>query len=224
MILTLIPSKDEKYALFNAHIKFPSVIGKAAWAEKYITSEKCFATRLVAFAIVEGLFFSASFCALFWLKKRGLMPGLTYSNELISRDEGLHCSFACCLYSKLPNILHSSKVFEMIQEAVETEKQFVLDSLKYKLLGMNSVLMTKYVEFVADRLLKDLGYNAFFKTKNPFPWMDMISLEGKTNFFERRVAEYQKTGVMDYNSVPHLQNTASSQYNLHEMFNQELNL
>merc|ERR1712238_421887 len=174
----------------------PSVQRKAKWAQKYIGSDASFAERLVAFAAVEGVFFAGSFCAVFWLKKRGLMPGLTFSNELISRDEGLHCSFACQLYSKLQNKLSEEEIHSLISEAVQVEKGFICDALPVSLIGMNSSLMGQYIEFVADRLIKDLGYRPLFGSKNPFSWMDMISLEGKTNFFEKRVAEYQKSGVM----------------------------
>jgi len=168
---------------------------KADWAVKWITSSSTFAERLIAFAAVEGIFFSGSFCAIYWLKKRGLMPGLTFSNELISRDEGLHCDFACLLYSKLINPLPKKVVHSIIAEAVLYEKEFVSASLPVELIGMNSKLMSIYIEFVADRLLYALGYDKLFNALNPFEWMEMISLEGKTNFFERRVGEYQKAGV-----------------------------
>jgi len=165
------------------------------WALRWIGSDATFAERLVAFAAVEGIFFSGSFCALYWLKKRSLMPGLTFSNELISRDEGLHCDFACLLYSKLVKRLPQKRIYEIISDAVACEKEFVSDSLPVELIGMNSKLMQKYIEFVADRLLYSLGYNKMYKAENPFEWMELISLEGKTNFFERRVGEYQKSGV-----------------------------
>jgi len=168
---------------------------KADWAIKWITSSSSFAERLVAFAAVEGIFFSGSFCAIYWLKKRGLMPGLTFSNELISRDEGLHCDFACLLYSKLLNPLSQKMIYSIISEAVSFEKEFVTASLPVELIGMNSKLMSQYIEFVADRLLYALGYPKMYGTGNPFDWMELISLEGKTNIFERRVAEYQKAGV-----------------------------
>jgi len=168
---------------------------KAEWAVKWINSSSSFAERLVAFAAVEGIFFSGSFCAIYWLKKRGLMPGLTFSNELISRDEGLHCDFACLLYSKLINPLSKKGIYAIISEAVLYEKEFVSASLPVELIGMNSKLMSQYIEFVADRLLYALGYDKLWNTQNPFDWMEMISLEGKTNFFERRVGEYQKAGV-----------------------------
>jgi ribonucleotide reductase beta subunit family protein with ferritin-like domain len=196
LIDTYITNPKDRDLLFSAHTSVPSVMRKALWAQKYIGSTATFAERLVAFAAVEGIFFSGSFCAIFWLKKRGLMPGLTFSNELISRDEGLHCSFACQLYSKLQRKLSERKIHELISEAVEVEKGFVCDALPVSLIGMNASLMTQYIEFVADRLLMDLGYRPLFGSRNPFDWMDMISLEGKTNFFEKRVGEYQKSGVM----------------------------
>jgi ribonucleotide reductase beta subunit family protein with ferritin-like domain len=196
LIDTYITNPKDREVLFSAHISVPSVERKAKWAQKYIGSSATFAERLVAFAAVEGIFFSGSFCAIFWLKKRGLMPGLTFSNELISRDEGLHCSFACQLYSKLRRQLSEQKIHELIREAVEVEKAFVCDALPVSLIGMNASLMSQYIEFVADRLLLDLGHRPLFGSKNPFDWMDMISLEGKTNFFEKRVGEYQKSGVM----------------------------
>jgi ribonucleoside-diphosphate reductase beta chain len=160
-----------------------------------------FAERLIAFAAVEGIFFSGSFCSIFWLKKRGLMPGLTFSNELISRDEGLHCDFACLLYNDhLINKLPVKKVEKIITDAVEIEKEFVTDAIPVKLIGMNSDLMCQYIEFVADRLLLELGCSKVYNVTNPFDFMEMISLQGKTNFFEKRVAEYQKAGVMNQES------------------------
>jgi ribonucleotide reductase beta subunit family protein with ferritin-like domain len=196
LIDTYITNPKDREVLFSAHTRVPSVQRKAEWAQRYISSDACFAERLVAFAAVEGIFFSGAFCAIFWLKKRGLMPGLTFSNELISRDEGLHCSFACQLYSKLERKLSEQKIHALINEAVEVEKGFVCDALPVSLIGMNASLMAQYIEFVADRLLQDLGYRPLFGSLNPFDWMDMISLEGKTNFFEKRVGEYQKSGVM----------------------------
>ena len=196
LIDTYITDPKDRDVLFSAHTRVPSVRKKADWAQRYIGSDASFAERLVAFAAVEGIFFSGAFCAIFWLKKRGLMPGLTFSNELISRDEGLHCSFACQLYSKLQRKLTESEIHKLIGEAVEVEKGFVCDALPVSLIGMNASLMAQYIEFVADRLLQDLGYRPLFGTLNPFGWMDMISLEGKTNFFEKRVGEYQKSGVM----------------------------
>jgi len=185
----------KKTRLFRAIETIPCVKKKAEWAVKWITSSSAFAERLVAFAAVEGIFFSGSFCAIYWLKKRGLMPGLTFSNELISRDEGLHCDFACLLYSKLIQPLSKKVVYAIISDAVVFEKEFVSASLPVELIGMNSKLMAQYIEFVADRLLYALGYDKLFNSQNPFDWMEMISLEGKTNFFERRVGEYQKAGV-----------------------------
>ena len=196
LIDTYISNPDERDRLFSAHATIPSVERKASWAQRYIGSDATFAERLIAFATVEGIFFSGSFCAIFWLKKRGLMPGLTFSNELISRDEGLHCSFACQLYSKLKHRLTQDEMNNIISEAVEIEKSFICDALPVSLIGMNSSLMGQYVEFVADQMLIDLGYSTLYNSKNPFDWMDMISLEGKTNFFEKRVGEYQKSGVM----------------------------
>eukprot|EP00559_Dactyliosolen_fragilissimus_P007745 CAMPEP_0184861124 /NCGR_PEP_ID=MMETSP0580-20130426/5888_1 /TAXON_ID=1118495 /ORGANISM="Dactyliosolen fragilissimus" /LENGTH=522 /DNA_ID=CAMNT_0027358509 /DNA_START=466 /DNA_END=2034 /DNA_ORIENTATION=+ len=201
LIDTYINDPEDKATLFQAHTTVPSVERKAKWAQRYIgdgtkQAVATFAERLVAFAAVEGIFFAGSFCAIFWLKKRGLMPGLTFSNELISRDEGLHCTFACQLYKKLEVKLPEEHLHKLIREAVEVEKAFICDALPVSLIGMNSNLMGQYIEFVADRLIKDLGYRPLYGSKNPFNWMDMISLEGKTNFFEKRVAEYQKSGVM----------------------------
>lgn len=170
---------------------------KAQWALKWIASDNRFAERLLAFAIIEGVFFSASFCALFWLKKRGLMPGLTFSNELISRDEGLHCDFACLLYSMLKHKLTQERVEEIVKDAVKIEIKFTTVSLPCNLIGMNSVLMSQYIKFVADRLVYALEtHKKIYNVKNPFEWMEAISLQGKTNFFEKRVGEYQKSGVM----------------------------
>jgi len=195
LIDTYIRDPREKKRLFRAIETIPCVKKKAEWALKWITSSSSFAERLIAFSAVEGIFFSGSFCAIYWLKKRGLMPGLTFSNELISRDEGLHCDFACLLYSKLVNPLPKKVVYSIISEAVVYEKEFVSASLPVELIGMNSKLMSQYIEFVADRLLYAMGYDKLFNAQNPFDWMEMISLEGKTNFFERRVGEYQKAGV-----------------------------
>jgi len=196
LIDTYITNPKDRELLFSAHNRVPSVQKKAKWAQQYIGSDASFAERLVAFAAVEGIFFSGAFCAIFWLKKRGLMPGLTFSNELISRDEGLHCSFACQLYSKLDRKIPERDIHRLIGDAVEVEKEFVCDALPVSLIGMNKSLMAQYIEFVADRLLRDLGHRPLYHSKNPFDWMDMISLEGKTNFFEKRVGEYQKSGVM----------------------------
>ena len=196
LIDTYVKDDAEKDKLFNAIETFPAIKKKADWALKWIESDS-FAERLIAFAGVEGIFFSGAFCSIFWLKKRGLMPGLTFSNELISRDEGLHCDFACHLYTKhLVNTLPKETVIEIIKDAVNLEKEFVTDALPVKLIGMNSDLMCQYIEFVADRLLVELGCPRVYNSTNPFDFMDMISLQGKTNFFEKRVAEYQKAGVL----------------------------
>lgn len=196
LIDTYIRNPKEREHLFNAIETIPCVKKKAEWALKWIESSDSFAERLLAFAAVEGIFFSGSFCSIFWLKKRGLMPGLTFSNELISRDEGLHCDFACLLYSMLNNKPSEARVKEIILDAVAFEKEFICEALPVDLIGMNSRMMSNYIEFVADRLLVSLGYSKVFKTPNPFDWMELISLQGKTNFFEKRVAEYQKSGVM----------------------------
>jgi ribonucleoside-diphosphate reductase beta chain len=196
LIDTYIRDTAEKNHLFNAMETIDCVRKKAEWALRWI-DKGSFAERLVAFAAVEGIFFSGSFCAIFWLKKRGLMPGLSFSNELISRDEGLHCDFACLLYTKhLINQLPKDQVREIITNAVEIEKEFVTDALPVKLIGMNSDLMCQYIEFVADRLLMELGNEKVYNVTNPFDFMDMISIQGKTNFFEKRVGEYQKAGVL----------------------------
>eukprot|EP00188_Purpureofilum_apyrenoidigerum_P001335 Plantae.Rhodophyta-Purpureofilum_apyrenoidigerum.ctg17245.p1 GENE.Plantae.Rhodophyta-Purpureofilum_apyrenoidigerum.ctg17245~~Plantae.Rhodophyta-Purpureofilum_apyrenoidigerum.ctg17245.p1 ORF type:complete len:368 (+),score=83.08 Plantae.Rhodophyta-Purpureofilum_apyrenoidigerum.ctg17245:107-1210(+) len=197
LIDTYIRDQNEKQRLFRAMEEVECVKKKARWALRWIDSSDSFLERLVAFAAVEGIFFSGSFCAIFWLKKRGLMPGLTFSNELISRDEGLHCDFACLLYSMVPNSerISESRIHDILLSAVECEKEFICDSLPVDLIGMNKDLMSQYIEFVADRLLVSLGYRKLFSAKNPFDWMELISLEGKTNFFEKRVGEYQKAGV-----------------------------
>lgn len=195
LIDTYIGDKKEKDYLFNAIETFEPVKKKADWALKWIENGS-FAERLIAFAAVEGIFFSGSFCSIFWLKKRGLMPGLTFSNELISRDEGLHCDFAVLLYNNhLINKLPQEKIQEIIVDAVNIEKEFITESLPVKLIGMNSDLMSQYIEFVADRLLTELGNPKVYNVTNPFDFMDMINLQGKTNFFEKRVGEYQKAGV-----------------------------
>ncbi|HRP56409.1 ribonucleoside-diphosphate reductase small subunit [Agriterribacter sp.] len=195
LIDTYIKDPIEKDRLFHAIETIPAVKRKAQWALRWIENGS-FAERLVAFAAVEGIFFSGSFCSLFWLKKRGLMPGLTFSNELISRDEGLHCEFACQLYSMLSNKLSQAEVHGIIKDAVEIEKEFITEALPVALIGMNAKLMQQYIEFVADRWLAELGYDKIFKAANPFDFMEMISLEGKTNFFEKRVGDYQKSGVL----------------------------
>lgn len=192
LIDTYIRDNEEKERLFNAIETVPSVKKKAEWALKWIDSES-FAERLIAFAAVEGIFFSGSFCAIFWLKKRGLMPGLTFSNELISRDEALHCEFACLLHNKyIQNKVTEERIKEIICEAVEIEKEFITDSLPVSLIGMNEKLMAQYIEFVADFWLVELGCTKVFNSENPFDFMEMLSLQGKTNFFEKRVGEYQK--------------------------------
>jgi len=196
LIDTYIKDSAEKAGLFNAIDTLDCVRKKADWALRWI-EKGSFAERLVAFAAVEGIFFSGSFCSIFWLKKRGLMPGLSFSNELISRDEGLHCDFACLLYTRhLINRLPKEQVREIIMDAVEIEKEFIIDALPVKLIGMNSDLMSQYIEFVADRLLVELGNERVFNASNPFDFMEMISIQGKTNFFEKRVGEYQKASVL----------------------------
>jgi len=191
LIDTYIKDREEKTMLFQAIDNFPCIKKKADWAIKWINDKRSsFATRLIAFACIEGIFFSGAFCSIFWLKKRGLMPGLTFSNELISRDEALHTEFAVLLYSKLNKKITKAKVLEILKEAVEIEKEFICDALPCRLIGMNSDLMCQYIEFVADRLSVQLGYDKIYGTKNPFDFMEMISIEGKTNFFEKRVAEY----------------------------------
>ncbi len=202
LIDTYIKDPTEKDRLLNAIDTLDCVSKKAQWALRWIDSEN-FAERLIAFAAVEGIFFSGSFCSIFWLKKRGLMPGLSFSNELISRDEGLHCDFACLLYVKyLQDKLPKSQVTQIITDAVEIEQEFVTDALPVKLIGMNADLMNQYIEFVADRLLVELGCEKVYNSTNPFDFMEMISLQGKTNFFEKRVSEYQKAGVMSDKSTP----------------------
>jgi ribonucleotide reductase beta subunit family protein with ferritin-like domain len=191
LIDTYIKDREEKMTLFNAIDNFPCIKKKADWSIKWINDKRSsFATRLIAFACIEGIFFSGAFCSIFWLKKRGLMPGLTFSNELISRDEALHTEFAVLLYSKLNKKLSKSKVMEIIKDAVEIEKEFICEALPCRLIGMNSDLMSQYIEFVADRLSVQLGYDKIYNAKNQFDFMEMISIEGKTNFFEKRVAEY----------------------------------
>lgn len=194
LIDTYIKDPEEKNRLFHAIDTVPAVSQKAEWALRWIENGS-FAERLIAFAAVEGIFFSGSFCSIFWLKKRGLMPGLSFSNELISRDEGLHCDFACLLYSQMIHKLPEQQVQDIITNAVEIEKQFVTDALPVRLIGMNADLMCQYIEFVADRLLIALGNKKVYNATNPFDFMELISLQGKTNFFEKRVAEYQKSGV-----------------------------
>ena len=203
LIDTYIKDTEEKDRLFNAIDTVPSVKKKAEWALKWINSDS-FAERLIAFAAVEGIFFSGSFCAIFWLKKRGLMPGLTFSNELISRDEALHCEFACLLHNKyIQNKVSEERIKEIICDAVEIEKEFISDSLPVSLIGMNEKLMAQYIEFVADFWLVELGCSKVFNSENPFDFMEMLSLQGKTNFFEKRNSDYQKPSdrEIDYNNL-----------------------
>ena len=196
LIDTYIKDPVEKDRLLRAIETIDCVKKKANWALKWIESDN-FVERLIAFAAVEGIFFSGSFCSIFWLKKRGLMPGLSFSNELISRDEGLHCDFACLLYTDhIKNKISQEKIYEIILHAVDIEKEFVTSALPVSLIGMNAELMCQYIEFVADRLLQSLGCKKHYNASNPFDFMELISLQGKTNFFEKRVAEYQKSGVM----------------------------
>lgn len=197
LIDTLIKDPEEKENALNAIETIPCVKKKSDWAFKWIEDEKStFAKRLIAFAIIEGVFFSGSFCSIFWLKKRGLLPGLTFSNELISRDEGLHTDFAVLLYNNhIQNKLSQEEVHEIISEAVEIEQEFICDSLPVSLIGMNSNLMSQYVKHVADLLLEDLGYEKLYNAPQPFEWMELLNLEGKTNFFEKRVSEYNKASV-----------------------------
>ena len=191
LIETYIKDTLEKDKLFNAINNFPCIKKKSDWAQKWIHDNRSsFATRLVAFACVEGIFFSGAFCSIFWLKKRGLMPGLTFSNELISRDEALHCEFAILLYSKMVKKLSKAKIHELIKEAVEIETEFICEALPCRLIGMNSPMMTQYIQFVADRLCVQLGYDKIYNVLNCFPWMELISLEAKSNMFERKVGEY----------------------------------
>jgi ribonucleoside-diphosphate reductase beta chain len=195
LIDTYVKDEAEKNELFTAIDVFPAIKKKAEWALKWIESDS-FAERLIAFAAVEGIFFSGSFCSIFWLKKRGLMPGLTFSNELISRDEGVHCDFAVHLHNHhLVNKVPKERIREIIVNALNIEREFITESIPVSLIGMNATLMTQYLEFVTDRLLVELGCEREYNTANPFDFMDMISLQGKTNFFEKKVAEYQKAGV-----------------------------
>jgi len=200
LIDTYVKDPKEKDRLFHAIETLDCVKKKADWALRWIENAS-FQERLIAFAAVEGIFFSGSFCSIFWLKKRGLMPGLSFSNELISRDEGLHCDFACLLYNNhIVNKLPAEKVTEIIADAVTIEKEFVTDAIPVKLIGMNADLMCQYIEFVADRLLVALGCKKIYNSTNPFDFMEMISLQGKTNFFEKRVGDYQKAGVIKNSS------------------------
>jgi ribonucleotide reductase beta subunit family protein with ferritin-like domain len=201
MIEKFVRDPDEKSQLFRAIETVPAVKAKAEWALKWVRADTPFAQRLIAFACVEGIFFSGSFCAIFWLKKRGLMPGLSFSNELISRDEGLHQEFAVTLYSHLLERLGENVIIDIVKEAVKIEKMFILDALPCKLIGMDSGEMSRYIEFVADRLLMSLGVHKIFNSTNPFDWMETISLEGKTNFFEKRVGDYSKHMVESSDGV-----------------------
>ena len=193
LIDTYIKDQEEKAKLFNAITTIPCIEKKAEWALNWMGSDKSFATRLVAFACVEGIFFSGAFCSIFWLKKRGLLPGLTFSNELISRDEGLHTQFAVALFHTLENKISEATVHEIIKHAVELEKEFICDALSCSLIGMNAKMMSQYIEFVADRLAVQLGTPKIFGAQNPFDFMDLISLEGKTNFFEKKVSDYSRS-------------------------------
>jgi ribonucleoside-diphosphate reductase beta chain len=200
LIDTYVKDESERDDLFNALEVFPAIKKKADWALKWIESDS-FSERLIAFAAVEGIFFSGAFCSIYWLKKRGLMPGLTFSNELISRDEGVHCDFAVHLHNHhLVNKVPKTRIREIVVDALKIEREFITESLPVSLIGMNAGLMTQYLEFVADRLLVELGCDREYNTSNPFDFMDMISLQGKTNFFEKKVAEYQKSGVMNTDS------------------------
>ena len=191
LIETYIKNTEEKNKLFNAIENFPCIKKKSDWAQKWIKDNRSnFATRLIAFACIEGIFFSGAFCSIYWLKKRGLMPGLTFSNELISRDEALHTEFAVLLYTKLVKKVNKLKVYEIIKDAVDIETEFICEALPCKLIGMNATLMTQYIQFVADRLCLQLGYDKIYSVTNPFDFMELISLEGKTNFFEKRVDSY----------------------------------
>ena len=191
LIETYIKNSTEKNRLFNAIENFPCIKKKSDWTQKWIHDNRSsFATRLVAFACVEGIFFSGAFCSIYWLKKRGLMPGLTFSNELISRDEALHCEFAILLYSKLQKKVSKNRIHEIIKEAVEIETEFICEALPCRLIGMNSQMMTQYIQFMADRLSVQLGYDKIYNVTNPFDWMLLISLDGKSNFFEKRVSDY----------------------------------
>ena len=200
LIDTYIKDSDEKLKIFQSIQNIPCVYKKAKWAYKWIENKEVnFATRLVAFSIVEGIFFSGSFCAIYWLKKRGLMPGLTFSNELISKDEGMHCHFACLLYTYMKNKLKPEIIYEMIHDAVEIEKEFITESIPCEMIGMNATMMKQYIEFVSDRLLIQLGYEKQWNTENPFDFMELISLRPKSNFFEIRVGEYAKSNIAENN-------------------------
>jgi len=207
LIDTYIKDNEEKEKIFNSIENNSSVAKKALWAYKWIENkEVSFATRLLAFSIVEGVFFSGSFCAIYWIKKRGLLPGLTFSNELISKDEGMHCEFAILLYSMIENKIDEKVVHEIFTEAVDIEKEFITDSISCNMIGMNAVLMKEYIEFVSDRLLVQLGYNKIWNTENPFDFMELISLRPKSNFFEVRVGEYSKSKISEISNNFELSN------------------
>lgn len=193
----IIRDPIEKDKALNALVNYPCIKKKADWAFKWIESRDSFAQRLIAFAIVEGVFFSGAFCSIFWLKKRNLMPGLCDSNELISRDEGQHCQFACLLYSMINDKVEEAVIYSMFTEAYDIENEFICESLPCSMLGMNSALMSQYIRFVSDRLLVSLGYNKLWNEPNPFDFMESISMEGKTNFFESRPTQYQKASVLN---------------------------
>ncbi|AII17147.1 ribonucleotide reductase class Ia beta subunit [Aureococcus anophagefferens virus] len=196
LIESLVKNEDDKNKLFDAVNKFPAIKKKAEWAIKWIQDDSAnFSTRLVAFACVEGIFFSGAFCAIFWLKKRGLMPGLSLSNQFISRDEALHTEFAILIYRKFADKLDENNIKQLISEAVDIEKEFITEALPCNLIGMNADSMKEYIEFVADRLINQLGYSKIYNTQNPYTWMESISLEGKTNFFESRVSEYSRANI-----------------------------
>lgn len=212
LLETYIDDPSERADLFNAHVRVPCIKRKTEWAQKWTADDNAsYARRLVAFAAVEGIFFSGSFCAVFWLRKRGLLPGLGFANELISRDEGLHCDFACALYHRLPSRLNDQTAHAIIAEAVDIEQHFVSNALPVSLVGMNANLMSAYIEYVADRLLVSLGHPKLYHTSNPFDWMELISLTGKSNFFERRVSEYQRPNVRS--SGTHLHQKLDGQSN-----------
>jgi ribonucleoside-diphosphate reductase beta chain len=207
LIDTYIKDNEEKMKIFNSIQNIPCVYKKAKWAYKWIENKEVnFATRLIAFAIIEGIFFSGSFCAIYWLKKRGLMPGLTFSNELISKDEGMHCHFACLLYSYIKNKIKPKIIYEMIKEAVDIEKEFITDSIPCAMIGMNAEMMKQYIEFVSDRLLIQLGYEKIWNSENPFDFMELISLRPKSNFFELRVGEYARSSIAEDNDQFELNN------------------
>jgi ribonucleoside-diphosphate reductase beta chain len=208
LIDTYIKDTKEKHKLLNAIETIPCIKKKANWALEWMNNDAPFIQKLVAFACVEGIFFSGSFCSIFWLKKKGLMKGLTFSNEYISRDEGLHTDFACLLYRQAKHKMPEDLVHQLVKEAVDCEKNFIIDALPCKLIGMNSELMSQYIEFVSDRLLRELGHTNLYNTSNPFDFMEMISMPAKSNFFETRVSEYQKAGVM--NSLKNINNTTFS--------------